>query len=562
MGNVKARPEFFKGIIYVSAIIMTIHSLWDRNYWFVDIKIYIIFLFGSILLGLFAINSGKALIDLTDSVIAFIYISFGRKEAILFVIIYWLGIGLIDKKFKRSHNKGIFFNLCIMVVETYLTATILLHTMNYLTNNTLIRTIFFVGLFLLINISLYKFEIKFVEGIKHKLGRETRLLLCLNFVASSILSVLFSILGRNSNYSGCIIGLLAIAFLYHFYYIYRKLRFRSDCMKKLIKITSDMVKHGDFNEKCNILLSNLKELIPYEVCAIYTLDSENDSLLYPISYIAPEGLKIGDLDVNRSGNGITAKVISEGKIYISKDLKRDKRIKASGKLLDITETAIIVPITIDTSCAGFITICGGRDLALFIDNGVEDILSLLSNQMALAIENDSIYRSMRDEADYDFLTNLYNRRAFEGRISKLIASNTRFSLVIYDIDDFKNVNDSYGHLMGDEALKVVCGIIKRSIRKTDFAFRYGGEELVILFNNLSKEDALTISDRIREKIKTTPIIFNDININITISGGISCFPEDGITREEIIGYADGLLYNECKSKGKDRVCAYKSVEEL
>lgn len=557
MEKIKMRSFFYHGIIYISVLGITIKSLLDKSTFALDIRIYLIFLFGSVLMGFFSINSGKVLIDLIDSSIAFIFIIYGREYAVLFVIVYWLMLGIMGIGLRYRYNKGVLFNLCMMVTETYITATIIMHVISYFTNNRIFLSVCFVGVFLLINITLYDLEMKLVEGIIRKFGKETKVLLLLNFIISSLVSALFIIVSKNNNYINCVIVLLIFIAAYHFYLIYRKLIFRSNGIKKLIKITSDMVKYGDFNSKCNQLLLNLKNLIPYEICAIYTLDSETDILLYPISYIAPNNIKIGDLDVNISDNNITAKIIKEGKIYISKDLKKDKGIKASGKLLDFIETAIIAPISIGERVVGFITICGGRDLAMFIDNGVEDILTILSNQMALAVENDSIYRSMRNEADFDYLTKLYNRRAFEKKIDELISTNTMFSMVIYDIDDFKQVNDTYGHLIGDEALKKVGSVIKKSIRKTDIACRYGGEELVILFSNLAKDDAYTISDRIRNRINVSPIEFDEININITVSGGISSFPENGKTREEIISYADELLYNECKSKGKNKVCAYK-----
>lgn len=560
MDKGKMRSNLYRVIIYLLSLMMMIISLFDKTIENSDIKLYVIFLIGTIVLGLFAVNSGKALIDLSDSAIAFIFISFGRKEAVLFGIIYWIVMGIINKTVYHRHHKGVLFNICMTAIETFLTATILMKVREYIVSNTLIDSVLFVGIFLSINVFLYKLDTAVQEGKFERLNAETKKLLLNNFVLSSMFCAIFIIISKNSSYIGIGIVVIILVIAFHFYFLYRKLKFRSRCIKQLIKVTSDVVKYGDFNEKCSHLLHNLRELIPYEVCAIYTFDSENDNLVYPISYVAPKDIRIGDLDVNTSKNAITTKVIKEGKIYISKDFKKDKKIKAKGKLYDITEVAVIVPIMSGDQAVGFMSICGRRDLGLFVDNGVEDILAILSNQMALAIENDSIYRSMRDEADIDFLTNLFNRRSFERKINELISTNTMFSMVIYDIDDFKNVNDAYGHLVGDEALKNVCSIIKKSIRKTDIACRYGGEELVILFNNLSKDDAYIISDRIRNKIKQSPITCNELEINITVSGGISSFPEDGSTKEEIISYADELLYNECKNKGKDKVCAYRPLD--
>ncbi|WDC85706.1 GGDEF domain-containing protein [Caloramator sp. mosi_1] len=165
----------------------------------------------------------------------------------------------------------------------------------------------------------------------------------------------------------------------------------------------------------------------------------------------------------------------------------------------------------------------------------------------------------KKEAETDALTGLGNRRMFDREIQNLIKLKNRFSLVIYDIDDFKNVNDTYGHIVGDEVLKHVTNIIKRSIRKTDISCRYGGEEIVILFKDLSKEDAYVISDRIRKQIETSQLFINNKIIRVTVSGGVASFPDDGNTAKDIIEKADAILYNECKNKGKNKVCVYPGI---
>jgi len=205
---------------------------------------------------------------------------------------------------------------------------------------------------------------------------------------------------------------------------------------------------------------------------------------------------------------------------------------------------------------------GDEKLINFTTAGIDDMLKILSNQMALAIENDGIYRDMMNKADIDPLTKLYNRRVLDREVQSLINTNTPFSLVMYDIDDFKIVNDSYGHLAGDEVLKEIADIIKRSIRKTDVPCRYGGEEIVIVFKDLKKDDAYIISERIRKNIELTSTIWSGGQIFVTVSGGVSAYPEDGKTKDEIIKTADEILYTQCKRKGKNRVFASRIIREV
>jgi diguanylate cyclase (GGDEF)-like protein len=356
-----------------------------------------------------------------------------------------------------------------------------------------------------------------------------------------------------------VLGILII--LHYSFYLYGKLNRKNESIKGLLKITSDIVKYGDFRDQCKYLILNLRELIPYTICAIYTFDVDIDSMSFPVEFNCPEGIDIGEFRFDISSNEEIVEIIKDGKIYISNDILEDSKIKIGEKILDIIDTAILVPVVVSDKVSGLILIGGDKNLEDFMENGADDILNILSNQMSLAIENDGIYRNIKSKADIDPLTKLYNRRAFDREIEDLISAKTAFSMVMYDIDDFKRVNDSYGHLVGDAVLKAISEDIKKSVRKTDVPCRYGGEEIVIIFKDLQKEDALIISERIRKTIETTTVVFGNEKVCVNVSGGVSSFPEDGANRDDIINNADNVLYSECKSKGKNRVFAYNFSEE-
>jgi diguanylate cyclase (GGDEF) domain len=147
-------------------------------------------------------------------------------------------------------------------------------------------------------------------------------------------------------------------------------------------------------------------------------------------------------------------------------------------------------------------------------------------------------KRQRLEAILDPLTHLYNRRFFENEIKNLIFNDEKFSLIFIDLDDLKKINDSKGHTEGDKALKELAKSIKSSIRQTDIAARYGGDEFVILLKGLSRSVAEKIAYRIKEKT------------SFDFSFGISEFPEDGKDQEELIKKADERLYL-MKRKKKD-----------
>jgi len=152
----------------------------------------------------------------------------------------------------------------------------------------------------------------------------------------------------------------------------------------------------------------------------------------------------------------------------------------------------------------------------------------------------------------DELTGLYLRDVFDIFLNKLVEENKRNSekltLLMFDIDDFKKVNDTYGHQKGDEVLSTVGEIFNSSIREMDFAARYGGEELSIIMPNTIADDAYLIANKIREDI--SKVDFG--GFGITISIGISEINEDINTAESLISYADQALY-QAKNSGKNKV---------
>lgn len=181
-------------------------------------------------------------------------------------------------------------------------------------------------------------------------------------------------------------------------------------------------------------------------------------------------------------------------------------------------------------------------------------------ELQAAYEQLCIYNAQVEEmAITDPLTGLYNYRYFKHRLNQEIEKARRnmrqLSLIILDIDNFKDFNDSFGHPIGDIALKEAAGIFKEKIRDNDVITRYGGEEFLLLLPDTGTDEAYLVAERIRLAMESHTFKTEDrlTDLNITVSGGIATFPLHAKTAEALLKNADDILYN-AKNEGRNIIC--------
>ena len=183
----------------------------------------------------------------------------------------------------------------------------------------------------------------------------------------------------------------------------------------------------------------------------------------------------------------------------------------------------------------------------FIEKSLVAVLSPLSN----ALE----YQTAINAAQQDPLTGVYNRFAMESNFSREIElakrNQTPLSMIVLDVDFFKQVNDTHGHAIGDCVLKHLTACVKECARTSDMLFRYGGEEFILLLNNTDSTGTKQLAERIRQTVADTPCICKGQSISITVSMGISGFTEND-THGSFFERADKALY-EAKATGRNKV---------
>ena len=191
------------------------------------------------------------------------------------------------------------------------------------------------------------------------------------------------------------------------------------------------------------------------------------------------------------------------------------------------------------------------------DRKAVELLRLLVDQMGVAVQNARDYREKLEQAIRDPLTGLYNRRFLLEALEKEVQRSARYgseaSLVIFDVDDFKLVNDRYGHAAGDDVLRAVGRLAEGVIRPADSFARIGGEEFALLLPETSQLEALLVADRVRTAISREKILADR---KVTVSGGVASCPSDTGEADLLQRLADGALYF-AKRNGKD-LCAVAS----
>jgi diguanylate cyclase (GGDEF)-like protein len=169
---------------------------------------------------------------------------------------------------------------------------------------------------------------------------------------------------------------------------------------------------------------------------------------------------------------------------------------------------------------------------------------------------------MKENALTDQMTGLYNRRYLEEILDKIAALAIReeklLGILMVDVDYFKKVNDTYGHDAGDAVLKELAKTMVNSVRESDFVVRFGGEEFIIVLQNVKDEESIIkIAEKIRETFANTKIAINGKTLTKTISIGVSVFPKDTKKIWEAIKYADLALY-EAKNTGRNKVVEFST----
>lgn len=318
----------------------------------------------------------------------------------------------------------------------------------------------------------------------------------------------------------------------------------------------------DLKRLIQLILAKAIQTIGAERGSLMLYDSTSNELVIKVVYGLPDKeiekkINEGQVECTRIkvGEGIAGDAFLNKKAIITNLGENDPRFVPS--FLSNVQSLLCIPLIVKEEAIGVINITN-KKAGHFFDQDDLDFMGALANQAAIAISNAQLY----ELAITDSLTKLFIRRHFEFLLDNEIKRSARYkhhiSLLMMDIDNFKSINDTYGHQAGDEMLKKIANVIQATIRKIDMASRYGGEEFALILPETHKENARKIAERLRKKISEVSIhVKGGKEVSPTISIGIASYPVDAEDKLSLIGYADEALYFS-KKMGKNCVSEYNS----
>jgi diguanylate cyclase (GGDEF)-like protein len=340
----------------------------------------------------------------------------------------------------------------------------------------------------------------------------------------------------------------------------RKLKRHIYELHNLFHISMDLTSILDLDQLINSYLNTLIGQLRIKNATLFLhLDKNNPEL----KLIKAKGISEEDVaQLKFSLNDSIVKLLYQKRqpIIIAEELTSLKEIEKF-RMLD---SEVIAPLVHSRKLEGLVILGNKINGEPYSQTDLE-MLTLITNIVAVAVVNARLYQRVREISITDELTSLYNYRYFRLRLRDEVFRSQRtgrpLSLVILDVDYFKNYNDTLGHPAGDQVLKQIAKILRNSIRDTDVAARYGGEEFCVILPEVDRNGARIFAERLRKAIEDHPFYKEEIQPNgkLTVSAGAATYPDDARIIKELLVRADNALYR-AKRMGRNRVCLYAEEE--
>jgi diguanylate cyclase (GGDEF)-like protein len=305
-----------------------------------------------------------------------------------------------------------------------------------------------------------------------------------------------------------------------------------------------------------LIMSKVSQLVDADNWSLLLKDQETGELSFEIAVgidnNAIKGVRLAP------GEGIAGQVAETGEPVYQQNVKDDPRFNDNidQRTGFTTRSIVCIPLTIHGKVLGVIEIINVADMELFKAKDLP-ILIILADYAAIAIENSQYFARIQRMSVTDEYTGFYNVRYLHHILDELIMKadkdDTKIAVVFGDIDNFKDVVDEYGHLLGSQVLKEIAVTISRCLTEKDILVKYGGDEYVIILPDRNKLEALDLAETILQSLRESTYLKSRPDpVKITASFGIAVYPDDAHTKKDLLLLADNSMY-EVKRNRKDGI---------
>jgi diguanylate cyclase (GGDEF)-like protein len=317
----------------------------------------------------------------------------------------------------------------------------------------------------------------------------------------------------------------------------------------------------DLDDLADMVTSKAIQLLEAEKASLMLLDDESNELVLKSAKGVGKDrvslrIKLGDL--------VAGWVAQQGEVLLVKDIDDDPRLRLHPKNKRYkTKSFISFPLKVEKKVIGVLNVTDKLSATKIFNEEDMRYLSLVAYHTVAQIENIRLCERLASLAVTDPLTNMFNHRYFQEQLNLEILRSQRYghilSLIMFDIDAFKSINDKSGHLAGDRVLKQVANIMRDNIRHVDILCRYGGDEFVVILPDTDLEGSMVVAEKIRKTVEETDLKIGEEGkeklMRATLSGGVASY-QDGLSKVEFLTRVDQALYKS-KADGRNRISGYK-----
>ncbi|MBU4305694.1 MAG: diguanylate cyclase [Candidatus Omnitrophica bacterium] len=343
------------------------------------------------------------------------------------------------------------------------------------------------------------------------------------------------------------------------------LKSEKEKLETILQIGHAMSSILNLDELAKFIVDKIIDVLKAKICSLMLLENDDEEEVLKIkAAVGLDELVIKTTSI-KPGQSISGCVVKSGEPVLVTDIENDLKFGRANLPKYETKSLLCIPLKVKEKVLGVInvtdkTIPGQENIFTEEDRR---FLGIISSYAAIAIENAQLYGEVKNLAVTDGLTGLFNHRYFQTHLTAEVTRVQRYprplSLIMFDIDSFKEFNDTYGHPMGDIVLNQVARAIKINVRKVDIACRYGGEEFAVILPETKLKDSILVAEKIRKAVAAANFETGrggSSRKKMTISGGVAQFAS-GMKKEDLVRCADEALYK-AKTGGKNQICVYSS----